>query len=198
MFVLEDGFFLLGHRIVKLGIISSRTALCSSWMHICVFVRRFGVTARIQINAFDFFILLTFLDGRKVFRVGAEVVSSVFCPDDFPCVLADRYTEVIKSSLLPRIQVSPRGRTALVLAVRFSTCLVRELMTLSCSADFFLKFENIFLTFSNAAVFASALTTVTFAAGVLSMLSSAAVPSRVCWLLISSADIFDRALVDES
>ncbi|KAF3541914.1 hypothetical protein F2Q69_00024483 [Brassica cretica] len=38
-------------------------------MHIFIFIRRFGVTPRIQIDAFDFFILFTFLDRRKVFRL---------------------------------------------------------------------------------------------------------------------------------
>ncbi|KAF3515669.1 hypothetical protein DY000_02059750 [Brassica cretica] len=69
LFVPKGGFFLLGHRVVELGIIPSRSAPCSAWMHICVFVRRFRVTARIQIDAFDFFILFNFLDRRKVFRL---------------------------------------------------------------------------------------------------------------------------------
>ncbi|KAF3507719.1 hypothetical protein F2Q69_00006597 [Brassica cretica] len=90
---------------------------------------------------------------------------------------------VAKSSLLPWIRVAPCRRTALVLAVRFSTYLARELIALSCSADFFSKFENIFLTSSNAAVFASALIAVTFVAGVFSTLSSATVPPRF-WLVI--------------
>ncbi|KAF3525106.1 hypothetical protein F2Q69_00047176 [Brassica cretica] len=47
LFVPKDGFFLLGHRVVELGIIPSCSAPCSAWMHVCVFVRRFGVTARI-------------------------------------------------------------------------------------------------------------------------------------------------------
>ena len=111
--------------------------------------------------------------------VGAGVFSSGFCLDDFLYALADRSIGIVKLSLVPRIRVTQRGRTALVLAVRPSTCLARELMTLSCSADVFSKFENIFLTSSNAAVFASVLTAVTFLAGVFSTLSAAAVPSRV-------------------
>ncbi|KAF3552524.1 hypothetical protein DY000_02006791 [Brassica cretica] len=82
----------------------------------------------------------------------ARVISSGFFPDVFPCALPDRSEGFGKSSLLPRIQVVPRGRTALVVVVRFSTCLARELMTFSRSSDFFLKGENIFWTSSNAAV----------------------------------------------
>ena len=84
-----------------------------------------------------------------------------------------------------------RGRSALVLAVRVSTCLARELMALSRYAYFSSKVENIFLTSSNAAVFVLALTVVTFVIGVFSTLSTAALPSRVFWLLRSSVDIFD-------
>ncbi|KAF2584296.1 hypothetical protein F2Q70_00035774 [Brassica cretica] len=71
-------------------------------------------------------------------------------------------------------------------------------MTLSCSVDFFSKVENIFSTSSNAVVFALALITVTFVAGVFSTLSLAALPSRFYWLLRSPVDMFDRALVAES
>ncbi|KAF3564583.1 hypothetical protein DY000_02014525 [Brassica cretica] len=139
MFVPEDSFFFFGHRIIELGIVFSRTTSCPTWIHVCVFVR-----------------------GRSpgFFHVGAGVVSSGFCPDIFPCALPDRSRGVAKSSLLPRIRVVPRGRTARVLAVR--------------------------------------LTAVTFAAGVFPTLSSTASPSRVCWLLRSSADMSDRALVAES
>ncbi|KAF2570229.1 hypothetical protein F2Q70_00003749 [Brassica cretica] len=119
-----------------------------------------------------------------------------FCPDVFPCALVDWSEGVVKSSLLPRTQVALRGRTALVLVVRFLTCLARELMTLSRSADFFLKVKNIFWTSSNAAVLT--LTAATFAAGVFSTLPLAALSSRVCWLFRSSADMSDRALVAES
>ncbi|KAF2611667.1 hypothetical protein F2Q70_00011815 [Brassica cretica] len=120
------------------------------------------------------------IEGRSpgFFRVGAGVVSSGFCLDVFPCALPDRSEGVAKPSLLRRTQVVLCGRTALVLAVRFLTCLVRELMTLSRSSDFFLKVENIFWTSSKVAVLT--LTPVTFAAGVFSTLSSTVLPSRVC------------------
>ena len=151
-------------------------------MYVCIFVYGLVLTVRIHIagDAFDLSFFFTFLDRGKisrVFRAGAGVISSGFFPDGFPCVLPDRSKGVSKSSRIPRILVVPRERTALFLAVRVSNCLARKLMTLSCSADIFSKVKNIFLTFSNAAVFALALTTVTFAAGVFSMLSSAALPS---------------------
>ncbi|KAF3538799.1 hypothetical protein F2Q69_00023272 [Brassica cretica] len=117
--------------------------------------------------------------GRSpgLFRVGAGVISSRFYPNVFPCVLPNQSEGVAKLSLLPRTRVVPRGRTALVLAVRFSTCLARELMALSRSGDFFSKLENIFWTSLNAAVLT--LTAVTFAAEVYiySTLSSAVLPS---------------------
>ena len=69
-------------------------------------------------------------------------------------------------------------------------------MTLSRFADFFLKVENIFYTSSNAAMLT--LTAVMFAAGVFSTLSFSVLLSQVCWLLRSSADMFDRTLVAES
>ncbi|KAF2562924.1 hypothetical protein F2Q70_00017103 [Brassica cretica] len=194
MFVPEDSFFFFGHRIIDLRIILGRAAPCTTRMHVCVLVHRFGLTARIHIDAFDFSFLLVFHDRGS--RVGAGVVSLGFCPDVFPCTLSDRFEGVTKLSLLPRTGVVPRGRTALVLAVRFSTCLAKELMTLSRSSDFFWKVENIFWTSSNTVVLK--LTAVTFVAGVFSTLSSMASPSRVFWLLRSSADMSDRALVAES
>ncbi|KAF3560950.1 hypothetical protein DY000_02015975 [Brassica cretica] len=68
LLVPKDGFFLLGHRVVELGIIPSRSDPFSAWMHTCAFVRTFGVTVRIQIDTFDFFILFTFLDRRETGR----------------------------------------------------------------------------------------------------------------------------------
>ena len=155
LFVPEDSFLLFGPRVIELGIVLRRTAPCTTWMHVCIFIRRFGLTARIHINAPDFSFLFVFHAG---------VISSGFSPHIFPCALSDRSKGVAKSSLLPQTQVVPCGRIALVLAVRFSTYLARELMTLSRSADFFLKVENIFWTSSNAAVLT--LTAVMFAAGV--------------------------------
>ena len=136
-------------------------------------------------------LLSSTIGGRspRFFRVGVGVISSGFCPDVFPCALSDWSKGVTKSNLLPRTQVVPHGRTALVLAIRFLTLLARELVTLSRSSDFFLKVENIFLTSSNAAVLM--LTAVMFDAKVFSALSSTASPSRVCWLLRSSADRCD-------
>ena len=146
---------------------SGAARLLVTWMHVCVFVRRLELTAGIHIDAFDFSFFFIFLDRGKIswfFRVGAGVISLGFCPDGFPCALLNRSKGVAKSSLLPRIQVVPHGRTAMVLVVSVSTCLERELMTLSCSADFFSKVENIFFTSSNTTVFALALTAVTFIA----------------------------------
>ncbi|KAF3497971.1 hypothetical protein DY000_02053077 [Brassica cretica] len=97
------------------------------------------------------------IGGRSpgFFRVGAGVISSGFFPHGFPCALSDRSEGVAKSSLLPRIRVVSRGRTTMVIAVKFPTCLARELMTLSRSANFFSKVENIFWTSSNAVVLRS-------------------------------------------
>lgn len=66
MFVLEDGFFFFGYKVVELGIVLSRTNPCAMWMHVCVFIHRLGLNARIHINAFDFSFLFIFLDrGRS-------------------------------------------------------------------------------------------------------------------------------------
>ncbi|KAF3520653.1 hypothetical protein DY000_02059749 [Brassica cretica] len=109
-----------------------------------------------------------------IFVVGVfSLLSAAAVPSGF----FDRSTGVMKSSLFPRIWVAPHGRTALIFVVRPSTCVARELMTLTCSVDFILKYENIFLTSSNAVVFTSALTAVIFVVGVFSLLSAAAVPS---------------------
>ncbi|KAF2590980.1 hypothetical protein F2Q70_00038791 [Brassica cretica] len=97
------------------------------------------------------------IGGRSpgFFRVGAGVISSELFPHGFPCTFSDRSEGVAKSSLLPRIRVVPCRKTTMVIAVRFLTCLARTLMTLSRSADFFSKVENIFWTSSNAAVLRS-------------------------------------------
>ncbi|KAF3513659.1 hypothetical protein F2Q69_00006566 [Brassica cretica] len=158
LFVPEESFLFIVNRVIELGVVLSRTSPRTTRIHFGVFIRR--------------------EDLPVFFRVGAGVVSLGFCLDVFPCALPDRSEGVAKSSLLRRTQVVPCGRTALVLAVRFLTCLVRELMTLSRSSDFFLKVENIFWTSSKVAVLT--LTPVTFAAGVFSTLSSAVLPSRVC------------------
>ena len=87
-------------------------------------------------------------------------------------------------------------KIVMFLVVGFSTRLARERMTMSRSSDFFSKVENILWTSPNAAVLT--LTAETFAAGVFSTLSSVVLPSRVCWLLRSLADMSDRTLVAES
>ena len=54
LFVPEDSFFFFGHRIIDLGIIFSRTTSCPTRIHVCVFVCRFGLTARIHIDTLNF------------------------------------------------------------------------------------------------------------------------------------------------
>ncbi|KAF3608691.1 hypothetical protein DY000_02047801 [Brassica cretica] len=62
LFVPENSLFLFVHRVIELGIILSCTAPCMTQMHVCVFIRRFGLTARIHTNAPDFSFLLVFYD----------------------------------------------------------------------------------------------------------------------------------------
>ena len=74
MFIPEDSFLFLGHRVIELGIILSRTAPYTTRMHVCVFIRRFELNARINIDMPDFSFLLVFHDrGRSpgFFLVGA-------------------------------------------------------------------------------------------------------------------------------
>ncbi|KAF2588318.1 hypothetical protein F2Q70_00038553 [Brassica cretica] len=73
-------------------------------MHVCVFVRRFGLTAGIHIDAPDFSFLLVFHDRGKIsgfIHVDAGVISSGFCLDVFSCALPDLSEGVTKLSLLP-------------------------------------------------------------------------------------------------
>ncbi|KAF2557433.1 hypothetical protein F2Q68_00016799 [Brassica cretica] len=62
MFVPEDGLFFFGHRVIKLGIVLSRTAPCTMQMHVCVFVRRLRLTARLYIDVLDFSFFFIFRD----------------------------------------------------------------------------------------------------------------------------------------
>ncbi|KAF3512441.1 hypothetical protein F2Q69_00005881 [Brassica cretica] len=61
LFVPEGSFFFFGHRIIELRIILGRTAPCTTRMHVCVLVCRFGMAARIHIDAFDFSFLFVFV-----------------------------------------------------------------------------------------------------------------------------------------
>ena len=69
MFIPEDSFFLFGHRIIELGIIFSRTTSCPTRIYVSVFVRRFGLTARIHIDTFNFSVFLVFHDWGKISRI---------------------------------------------------------------------------------------------------------------------------------
>ncbi|KAF2617243.1 hypothetical protein F2Q68_00039558 [Brassica cretica] len=62
----EDSFFFFGHRIIELGIIFSRTTPSTTWMHVCVFVRRLELTARIHIDVLNFSFFLVFHDRGKI------------------------------------------------------------------------------------------------------------------------------------
>ena len=69
LFIPKDSFFCFGHRIIGLGIILSHTAPCTTRMHIFVFVRRFGLTARIHIDTPDLSFLPVFHYRGKISRV---------------------------------------------------------------------------------------------------------------------------------
>ncbi|KAF2616603.1 hypothetical protein F2Q68_00039995 [Brassica cretica] len=165
------------------------------WMHICILVRMKRLIAGIQVDSFDFVILRFPHERWRFFRIfpshSRGNLIRVFSVG-LSCALPGLSSGVAKSSLLPRTFVVPRGRTALVLAVRVSTCLAREPMSFSCSLDFILKAVNIS---SKAAVLALALTADTFSAGVVPMLSLISPSTRVCWLSVAMSD---RASAAES
>ena len=144
--------------------------------------------AGIQVDSFDFVILRFPHERWRFFRIflshSRGNLIRVFSVG-LSCALPGLSSGVAKSSLLPRTFVVPRGRTALVLVVRVSTCLAREPMSFSCSLDFILK----------AVVLALALTADTFSAGVVPMLSLISPSTRVCWLSVAMSD---RASAAES
>ena len=92
LFVPEDSlFFFLGHRIIELGIVFSRMTPCTMWMYVCVFVRRFRLTARIHINVLNFSFFLVFHDRGKISQIfpcwrGFDFVG--FFPGYFPLRVA--------------------------------------------------------------------------------------------------------------
>ncbi|KAF3538841.1 hypothetical protein F2Q69_00022998 [Brassica cretica] len=66
LFVSEDSFLFYGHWVIELGFVLSRMAPCTTRMHVCVFICRMGLTARIHIDAPDFSFLLVFHDKGKM------------------------------------------------------------------------------------------------------------------------------------
>ncbi|KAF3566312.1 hypothetical protein DY000_02016760 [Brassica cretica] len=68
MVIPKDSFLFFGHWVIELGIVLSFTAPCTTQMHVCVFIRKYRLTARIHIDAPDFSFLLVFHDRGKISR----------------------------------------------------------------------------------------------------------------------------------
>ena len=87
LFVPENGFLFFGYRVIKLGMVLRDTSPCTTWMHVCVFIRRFGLTARIQSNVPDFSFLIIFRKRGKI-----SWVFSCWPMSDFVGILPRRFS----------------------------------------------------------------------------------------------------------
>ncbi|KAF3595794.1 hypothetical protein DY000_02021641 [Brassica cretica] len=65
----EGILLFLRHGFTERRVFSSRTASCSSRMHVSLFFRIIGIVAGIQVDAPDFIILCILCGRRRVFRV---------------------------------------------------------------------------------------------------------------------------------
>ncbi|KAF3490371.1 hypothetical protein F2Q69_00053637 [Brassica cretica] len=88
LFVPEDSFFFFGHRIIELGIIFSRTTSFPTRIYVCVFVHKFGLTARIHIDTFNFSVFLVFHDRGKISRI-------------FPCLRRGGFVGILPGRIRP-------------------------------------------------------------------------------------------------
>lgn len=92
-------------------------------------------------------------------RIMIGITSSGFCLDGFPWEFVGLFSGDTKSILLPLQNLVVRcGKISLVLDVRVSTCLARELGSFSRLSYLFPKVGNIFLMSLNGAVLVLALT----------------------------------------